>query len=309
MSSLLPSMSDTACLMPWRLRPVVVPTTDLVFAGRPRDQGEPHIGGRRRSCQLVRAGPRPWAACRTLSPRMAAARPKSPALGPLPKQLSRPPGSTWPTCGRLKDASGSDEVLFVKMIELYPRLGQPTSLVDARPELRLGGAGMIARAEILGGWRLVSYEVRAIDATVIDYPFGEDADGFLVYTDDGYMSAQLMRRHRALYDHPWGVGGMTEHSAAAARGYLAYSGSFDVDEDRGTVRHHVSVSLYPNWVGGDQVRYADLADGHLVLVAGVDDQFGPGRAPPLPGDVPIERRSPPAVAAYEERVDSPCRRL
>jgi Lipocalin-like domain len=135
---------------------------------------------------------------------------------------------------------------------------------------------MISRPEILGAWRLVSYEVRAMDGTIIDYPFGEDADGFLVYTDDGYMSAQLMRRHRSPYDHPWGVGGLTEQSAAAARGYLAYSGPFDVDEDNGTVRHHASISLYPNWVGGDQVRHAELRDGRLILVAGVDDQFGPG---------------------------------
>ena len=98
---------------------------------------------------------------------------------------------------------------------------------------------MISRQEILGAWALVSYELRAIDGTLIEYPFGDDAQGFLIYTDDGYMSAQLMRRDRPLYDHPSGAGGTTEQSAAAARGYLAYSGPFAVDEDNGTVRHHV----------------------------------------------------------------------
>jgi Lipocalin-like domain len=128
---------------------------------------------------------------------------------------------------------------------------------------------MITRQEILGAWALVSYELRAIDGTLIEYPFGDDAQGFLIYTDDGYMSAQLMRRDRPPYDHPSSAGGTIEQSAAAARGYLAYSGPFDVDEDNGTVRHHASISLYPNWAGGDQVRHADLRDGRLVLVADI----------------------------------------
>ncbi len=73
---------------------------------------------------------------------------------------------------------------------------------------------MISRPEILGAWALVSYELRALDGTHIEYPFGDDAQGFLIYTDDGYMSAQLMRRHRPLYDRPSGAGGTTEQSAA-----------------------------------------------------------------------------------------------
>ncbi len=133
---------------------------------------------------------------------------------------------------------------------------------------------MISRQEILGAWRLISYAVRPIDGTPIEYPFGEDAEGFLIYTEDGYMSAQLMRRHRPPYDHPTGAGGTTEQSAAAARGYLAYSGPFDLDETTGTVKHHASISLYPNWVGRDQIRHGDLCDGRLTLVADIKDESG-----------------------------------
>jgi hypothetical protein len=133
---------------------------------------------------------------------------------------------------------------------------------------------MISRQEILGAWTLISYEVRAIDGTLVEYPFGDDAQGFLIYTEDGYMSAQLMRRHRPPYDHPTSAGGTTEQSAAAARGYLAYSGPFDLDEATGIVRHHASVSLYPNWVGGDQIRPGDLRDGRLTLVADVKSESG-----------------------------------
>ena len=112
--------------------------------------------------------------------------------------------------------------------------------------------------------------------------------GFLIYTDDGYVSAQLMRRDRPPYNHPWGAGGMTEQSAAAARGYLAYSGPFDVDEDNGTLRHHLTVSLYPNWVGGDQVRHGDLRDGcRLVLVADVAGEFGSGASVTLTWRRPV----------------------
>jgi Lipocalin-like domain len=112
-------------------------------------------------------------------------------------------------------------------------------------------------------------------STLIFGALGEDAQGFLIYSDDGYTSAQLMRCDRAAYDKPSGAGGTTEQSAAAARGYLAYSGPFDVDEETGTVRHHASISLYPTWVGTDQVRHADLCDGFLTRVADIGDGLGP----------------------------------
>jgi hypothetical protein len=70
---------------------------------------------------------------------------------------------------------------------------------------------------------------------------GPDALGLIMYTTDGYMSAQLMRRDRPAFDRPESDGGTPEQSAAAAAGYLAYSGPFEVDESTGDPRLRGSI--------------------------------------------------------------------
>lgn len=121
--------------------------------------------------------------------------------------------------------------------------------------------GPVRRSTILGAWMLDSYEVVDASGRRIALPLGEDAVGHLLYTDDGYMSAQLMRRGR-LAPEP------------VESGYLAYTGPFDVDEATGTLFHHVDVSLKPNWVGGQQVRDGAMHDGLLVLSGDVSEEFG-----------------------------------
>ncbi|MDT5188930.1 MAG: hypothetical protein QOI28_1181, partial [Mycobacterium sp.] len=91
--------------------------------------------------------------------------------------------------------------------------------------------------------------------------------GTIIYTPDGYMSAQLMRRDRPAYRRADIDGGTTEQTVAAASGYLAYSGPYTLDESTGAVYHHVGVSLLPNWLGGTQVRQGHLDGTTLVLSA------------------------------------------
>jgi len=47
--------------------------------------------------------------------------------------------------------------------------------------------------------------------------------------------------------------------------YEAYFGTYEVDEARGTVTHHVEGSLLPNWTGSDQLRCYELSDDFLIL--------------------------------------------
>ena len=49
------------------------------------------------------------------------------------------------------------------------------------------------RTNLIGAWTLQSYEARSTDGTNVTYPLGVDAKGIIMYTADGYMSAQLMR--------------------------------------------------------------------------------------------------------------------
>jgi hypothetical protein len=125
---------------------------------------------------------------------------------------------------------------------------------------------MIRRDEIIGTWTLRSYQ-NVSETGYVEYPLGSDAVGIIIFTADGYMSAQLMRRERPDYDRASTTGGTVEQAAEAARGYLAYAGPFDWEENPPTSHHHVEVSLLPTWLGHTQIRQARLHDGILTLSA------------------------------------------
>jgi hypothetical protein len=51
---------------------------------------------------------------------------------------------------------------------------------------------------LTGVWHLLSSEFRTSTGKVI-YPLGEDAAGLAIFTESGYLSAQLMRPGRPLF--------------------------------------------------------------------------------------------------------------
>jgi hypothetical protein len=121
--------------------------------------------------------------------------------------------------------------------------------------------------DVLGTWELVSYTEGDNHGGPITYPLGPDALGLIMYTSDGYMSAQIMRPDRPAFDRPETGGGTPEQAEAAAVGYLAYSGPFTVDEYTGVLHHQPRVSLLPNWLNHTQIRHSTLDGDHLTLSA------------------------------------------
>jgi lipocalin-like protein len=121
------------------------------------------------------------------------------------------------------------------------------------------------RDAVLGAWELVSYTIEDSPSGDTTYPLGPHPVGLIMYTGDGYMSAQLMRPDRPAFDAPEPSGGTQAQNAAAVAGYLAYSGPFQVDESTETLRHEVRVSLLPNWLGTTQVRNSHLEGDTLTL--------------------------------------------
>jgi hypothetical protein len=120
------------------------------------------------------------------------------------------------------------------------------------------------RTNLIGAWTLQSYESSNIDGSNVTYPLGAHAQGIIMYTPDGYMSAQLMRSDRPHLSgddmHP----DRLDELAAAAGGYLSYSGPYSVVGD-GLIAHHIAISLLPNWIGGTQYRAARLHGSVLEL--------------------------------------------
>lgn len=120
------------------------------------------------------------------------------------------------------------------------------------------------RDQLIGAWELVSYVERPVDGGPDRYPMGEQPRGIIMYTPDGYMSAQLMAPDRPLFASGDWFDATDAELRAEATGYIAYSGPFHVDE-QGNLTHTMQVSLFPNWLGQTQPRVVDLQGDTLRL--------------------------------------------
>ena len=121
------------------------------------------------------------------------------------------------------------------------------------------------REELLGAWKLVSFEERPVDGSASEYPMTEEPMGLLLYTADGYVSAQLMRPGRKPLESDEWFRGSDEEFREEASGYVAYSGEFHVDEATRSLTHSMFVSLFPNWLGQTQPRAVRVEGDDLYL--------------------------------------------
>ena len=129
----------------------------------------------------------------------------------------------------------------------------------------------LARAEtavdwLIGAWDLISwYETKPNGD--IEYPLGEDALGKLIYSADGHVSAQLVRRNLDRFGNDDWRRASEDESAAAWKGYFGYFGTYSVDLERRSVIHHIEGAWFPNLVGTNQVRRYRFEDSRLTLDA------------------------------------------
>ena len=122
--------------------------------------------------------------------------------------------------------------------------------------------GELAQADLVGRWELVAWETRIGEQLV--RPMGDEPVGVLLYTGDGFMVVQAMTPGRARIGTGDPLGGSVEERAAAYAGCLAYCGRWELRDD-GTILHRIELSLFPNWVGAQQVREVELGEDGLVL--------------------------------------------
>jgi hypothetical protein len=121
------------------------------------------------------------------------------------------------------------------------------------------------RETLIGAWRLVSSVETDIKTGAVDRPLGDKPEGLILYTPDGYMSAQLSAADRPNFESGDMYKGKPQEYVAAGLSYLAYSGPYYVDEVNRIVDHEMFVSLFPNWKGQRQSRIVKLDDKELHL--------------------------------------------
>jgi len=115
---------------------------------------------------------------------------------------------------------------------------------------------------LAGTWELVRAEMTD-DAGRLHTPWGDKPAGRATYTGDGHMCVMIQAAERRRFPTEDRGSASLEEKAAAFDGFVAYAGRWDITED--LLRHHVEVSSFPNWVGGELVRRADIAGDHMTL--------------------------------------------
>jgi hypothetical protein len=122
---------------------------------------------------------------------------------------------------------------------------------------------MSDKDRFVGVWRLISAETWDGEGRPI--PMLRYEEGILYYTHAGRMSGQLYRRDRPKFAGKDWFSGSDQEIRSAYIGYVAYFGTFDVDETEKTIVHHVHASFFPNWEGAEQRRYYQFEGDRLIL--------------------------------------------
>jgi hypothetical protein len=129
-----------------------------------------------------------------------------------------------------------------------------------------------ARGRLIGVWKLRSC-LRTFRDGRTEHPFGEQPVGRIEYDKAGRMSALLMRpgRHSTL---PPGMEldrATNEEIRDAVTGFVAYFGTYEIEEATQKVVHHVEASLSPSWVGTNLKRSFRFDAGRLILTRQAPD--------------------------------------
>jgi hypothetical protein len=119
---------------------------------------------------------------------------------------------------------------------------------------------------LVGTWRVIAFDDRQDEASPWQPLLGEHPVGYLVYDPTGRMSIQIMKTpppppfttERVWTESP-------EEAKIALDGYVAYFGTYSVDQAKRVVTHHVEASLTPNIIGTDQARPFSIQGDRLVL--------------------------------------------
>lgn len=121
------------------------------------------------------------------------------------------------------------------------------------------------RQNLIGTWSLVEYKAMHKDAII--HPMGPNAQGFLMYSPDGFVSAQLMQPGAPDFSDADLGGGTKEELSEAMKRYLAYCGRYELYETDGDVlvKHHMSVCTFPNWLGTTNDRVVKLYGDMLEI--------------------------------------------
>lgn len=127
------------------------------------------------------------------------------------------------------------------------------------------------RDRLPGIYKLISWKTSNADGTVAE-PLGADPIGRITYHSNGLMSVMLMRPNRTpqprLNIQTATIDELREaarEAQALGSSFIAYMGTFDVDEDRRIVTHRIVGGSSPAFTGANFERRFELTGNGLAL--------------------------------------------
>ena len=99
--------------------------------------------------------------------------------------------------------------------------------------------------DIVGTWKLVSYETQLEDGQVVK-PWEDDFLGYALITNEGYLSASIVRTN--------------VDDETAKESFFSYTGRYEIEGNRSKTL--VELCSDPSWVGSVQERIMEV-DGDL----------------------------------------------
>jgi hypothetical protein len=136
-----------------------------------------------------------------------------------------------------------------------------------------GDATIPTRQQLIGAWRLVSIDFLGPDGPLVDPFYQADSTGIIVYDSSGWVSVQIAAPHRLEFEVPTvrspsaATGLLSRRKATAFDTYYSYYGTWNLDEVRGVVTHHVKSSLIPAETGLSYAQNVTLDGGRLTFTA------------------------------------------
>ena len=116
--------------------------------------------------------------------------------------------------------------------------------------------------DITGTWRLRSFAFTD-EAGAVLHLLGERPVGFVLITADGYLALNFMAGERSRFTDDDLFGGGEAERARAAAEIVSFAGPYAYDG--AVVSVTVEYSVFPNWIGGTQVRQVEVSGDTLIL--------------------------------------------
>ncbi|MBN8732896.1 MAG: lipocalin-like domain-containing protein [Acidobacteria bacterium] len=159
------------------------------------------------------------------------------------------------------------EEMMLNYIDISVQPKEEPKRVIARPApVPQAPPAASVRDRFIGTWRLASFDSTLSDGTKTK-PYGDAPEGRIQYEKSGRMSAMLMRTDRKNISAASLEAAPLEALRDATTGFTAYYGTFDIDESKKIVTHHLKFANNPNWVGTDLVRSYQFENNTLILTA------------------------------------------